>query len=261
MIRARTWSRLGLLVAAFAPAWCSADVLRVAVASNFMQPMQVLVEHFAAASGHDVRLSFGSSGSFYAQIANGAPFDLLLSADRAIPERLEREGKAVPGSRITYARGRLVLWSADNSLIDANSLEERPERLHDLPFRRLALANPTLAPYGRAAQQLLARVDPQGAFSSRLVRGDNVGQAFLFVSTGNAELGFVALAQVLEPETQALRSGSGWIIPEALHDPIEQDAVLLQAAAGKRGASELLDFLRSKEGREIIARHGYATPD
>ena len=262
-MRFASWgTRLGVaMLCATLPLACSAELLRVAVASNFMQPVQVLAERFSAASGHDVRLSFGSSGAFYAQISNGAPFDVLLSADRDIPERLEREGRVVPESRFTYARGRLVLWSSDSHLIDAGALDADPDSLQVLEFRRLALANPALAPYGRAAEQVLKTVDPLGSFRTRLVRGDNVGQTFQFVSTGNAELGFVALSQVLEPGSQQLRSGSGWIVPETLHDPIEQDAVWLQTAAGNRAAAEWLGFLRSAEGRVIIGEHGYTTPD
>lgn len=240
---------------------CSADVVRVAVAANFMQPMQALGEHFTAASGHELRLSFGSSGAFYAQISNGAPFDILLSADRAIPERLEREGKAVAGSRFTYARGRLVLWSADSHLIDAEALASEPAGLLALDFRRLALANAALAPYGRAAEQVLEAIDPAATLAPRLVRGDNVAQVFQFVSSGNAELGFVAYSQVLAAGSQQLRSGSGWIIPDTLHAPIEQDAVWLQQGADKPAAAELLEFLRSAEGKAIIAAHGYTTPD
>lgn len=230
----------------------SAETIHVAVASNFTQTMRELVQAFSAASEHEVRLSFGASGTFHAQISNGAPFALLFSADQAVPERLEQEGRIVPGSRFTYARGRLVLWSADPRLV-----AEGGEIPGSGEFRRLALANPALAPYGRAALQVLATLDPEGTLDKKLVQGENVGQTFQFVSTANAELGFVALAQVLQPGSGEWRAGSGWLIPETLHDPIEQDVVWLKQAANSKAVPALLDFIRGPEGRAIIAAHGY----
>ena len=230
----------------------SAETIHVAVASNFTQTMRELVQAFSADSEHEVRLSFGASGTFHAQISNGAPFALLFSADRAVPERLEQEGRIVPGSRFTYARGRLVLWSADPQLV-----EEGGAILARGGFRRLALANPALAPYGRAAVQVLAVLDPGGALREHLVQGENVGQTFQFVSTANAELGFVALSQVRQPGSDGWRAGSAWLIPETLHDPIEQDVVWLKQAENSKAVPALLDFIRSPEGRAIIVAHGY----
>lgn len=243
----------GIALLLFLPAGLlSAETIHVAVASNFTQTMRELVQAFSADSEHEVRLSFGASGTFHAQISNGAPFALLFSADRVVPERLEQEGRIVPGSRFTYARGRLVLWSADPGLV-----AEGGEILGVGQFRRLALANPALAPYGRAALQVLATLDPEGALDKKLVQGENVGQTFQFVSTANAELGFVALAQVLQPGSGEWRVGSGWLIPETLHDPIEQDVVWLKQAANSKAVPALLDFIRGPEGRAIMAAHGY----
>lgn len=250
----------GVLVLAFQSLVCQAEVLRVAVASNFMTPMEAIAAAFRAASGHELLLSFGSSGTFYAQISNGAPFDVLLSADRDIPRRLEDDGKVVPGSRFTYARGRLVLWSADPALIDGAALDADAGRLLQLSFRRLALANPVLAPYGRAAEQVLDHIDPADSLKAKLVRGENISQAYQFVATRNAELGFVALSQVLDPEGGWL-SGSGWLVPEAFHEEIAQDVVWLQGAAGKPAAGELLEFLRGETARAIMRAQGYGVGD
>lgn len=261
MSGSRWYWRLGLaLVLACQALACQAEVLRVAVASNFMTPMQTIAAAFTDASGHELRLSFGSSGTFYAQISNGAPFDVLLSADREIPRRLEEDGKVVPGSRFTYARGRLVLWSATSGFIDGAALDAEPAHLLRLSFRRLALANPALAPYGRAAEQVVAQVDPAGSLKTKLVRGENISQAYQFVATRNAELGFVALSQVLDPEGGWL-SGSGWLVPEELHEAIAQEVVWLQAASGKPAAGELLEFLRGETARAIMRVHGYGVGD
>lgn len=261
MSGSRWYGRSGFaLVLAFQALVCQAEVLRVAVASNFMTPMEVIAAAFSDASGHELRLTFGSSGTFYAQISNGAPFDVLLSADRDIPLRLEEDGKVVPGSRFTYARGRLVLWSATSSFINGATLDADPARLLQLSFRRLALANPVLAPYGRAAEQVLEHVDPGGSLKPKLVRGENISQAYQFVATRNAELGFVALSQVLDQQGGWL-SGSGWLVPEDLHEVIAQDVVWLQAASGKPAAGELLEFLRGETARAIMRAHGYGVGD
>ncbi len=226
-----------------------ADEVRVAVAANFAPVLLQLAEPFAAATGHRLLISGGSSGKLYAQIAQGAPFDVLLSADAERPRRLEAEGLALAGSRFTYARGRLALWSPKPGVVD-----DRGDVLRRGQFKRLALANPRIAPYGAAAQDVLQALSLWEALRARLVQGEDIGQTFQFVRTGNAELGFVAWAQVKAEGG----TGSSWLVPETLHQPIEQQAVLLARARDDQAARAFLDFLRGKPAREIIARAGYS---
>nr|WP_282452871.1 molybdate ABC transporter substrate-binding protein [Lysobacter sp. CAU 1642] len=220
------------------------------VASNFAAPMQALARAFEARSGHRVSVALGSSGALYAQVRHGAPFAVLLSADAEIPERLEVEGLAVPGTRFTYARGRLALWSADPRRLIADG-----EALRSGDFLRLAIANPRHAPYGMAAREVLDALDIELGREQTLVQGESIAQAYQFVASGNAELGFVALSQVWLDGS--LRSGSAWIVPETLHAPIEQQVVLLNAGAGQPAARDLLAFLAGDEAQAIIARYGY----
>jgi molybdate transport system substrate-binding protein len=228
----------------------AADEIRVAVASNFSETLQVIAARFEQASGHRVILLTGSTGKHYAQIRNGAPFDLFFAADAARPQRLEAEGAAVSGSRFTYAEGRLLLWSPDPDLVDAEAAV-----LRSGSFRHLAIANPKLAPYGKAAREVLTAMGLWDALQDRMVRGENIGQTFQFVASGNAELGFVAASQVLRPGQGV--PGSLWEVPRALYSPIEQQAVLLRDSPAGRA---LLAFLRSGEIRELIRRSGYDTP-
>lgn len=237
-----------IVIVASLPA-ARADEVRVAVATNFAPVLLQLAERFAAATGHRLLISGGSSGKLYAQIAQGAPFDVLLSADAERPRRLEAQGLAVAGSRFTYARGRLVLWSPKPGVVD-----EGGQVLRRGQFKRLALANPRIAPYGAAAQDVLQALGMWETLRARIVQGEDIGQSFQFVRTGNAELGFVAWAQVkAQGET-----GSFWLVPETLHRPIEQQAVLLARAGDNEAARVFVDFLRSKSAREIIARAGYS---
>lgn len=194
----------------------------------------------------------GSSGKLYAQIANGAPFDVFLSADQERPGRLEKEGLAVAGSRFTYATGRLTLWSAEPGRVgrDGAATLRRGE------FRRLAIANPALAPYGAAAKQALEKLGLWDRFKDRIVMGETIGQAHAMVASGNAELGFVALSSVLSPRTET--KGSRWDVPGDLHAPIRQDAVLLSRAAGNPAARGFLAFLRSEKARGLIESFGYS---
>jgi len=222
----------------------------VAVAANFAAPMRQIAAVFERDTGHQARLAFGSTGGFYAQIRNAAPFDILLAADAATPARLEAEDLALPSSRFTYAVGRLVLWSARRDVVDA-----RGEILRSGSLSRLAIANPKLAPYGVAAVQVLERLGIEGALRDRWVRGENIAQTYQFVASGNVEVGFVALSQVVAEGR--IKSGSGWIVPEALHDPIRQDAVLLARARDNPAALALMRFLRSDAARQVIAQHGY----
>ncbi|SDC47163.1 molybdate transport system substrate-binding protein [Paracidovorax valerianellae] len=227
----------------------AAEVL-VAVAANFTAPMQKIATAFEQATGHKAVLSFGATGKFYAQIKNGAPFQVLLAADDTTPERLEREGQGVQGSRFTYAVGRLVLWSPRAGYVD-----DQGQVLKTGDFAHLAVANPKLAPYGLAAVQTLDKLGLGERLQPRFVTGENIAQTYQFVATGNAPLGFVALSQVMEGGKIA--KGSAWQVPEALHDPIRQDAVLLANGKDQPAATALMQFLRSDAAREVIRAYGY----
>jgi len=242
--------RLLLAAVACLAVHAHAAQVSVAVASNFAQPMQEIAAAFEQSSGHRVVLAFGSSGRFYAQVRNGAPYQLLLSADEDIPARLEGEGLALEGTRFTYARGRLALWSATPGKVDAQG-----KVLRNGDFRRLAVASPRLAPYGAAAMQVIDRLGLAKQLQARIVQGENIAQAHQFVATGNAELGFVAWSQV---QSQGrIGAGSGWLVPAEMHAPIRQDAVLLRTARDQPQALALAAFLRSETARTIIRRHGY----
>lgn len=228
-----------------------ADEVLVAVAANFSAPMTRITEDFQAATGHTVKLVTGSTGKFYTQIAAGAPFEVLLSADDETPKRLIQDGHAVAGSAFTYAIGQLVLWSAQPGLVDDQGAVLTSGR-----FTRLAIANPKLAPYGRAAMQVLRTRKLADALAPRLVTGESIAQAWQFVATGNAEIGFVALSQVQVPGKPIV--GSMWRVPAALHDEIRQDAVLLHPGEKKAGALALLRWLRGEAARDVIRAWGYA---
>lgn len=230
-----------------------ADEVLVAVAANFAAPMQQLAPQFTARSGYRARITLGASGALYAQIHHGAPYAVLLSADRVIPERLLDEGLAVPASRFTYARGRLALWSADPQRLDGSDTLLRSGR-----FQRLAIANPRHAPYGAAAHEVLDALGIRLSAGQTLLRGESISQTYQFVATGNAELGFIALSQVWREG--ALTHGSLWRVPASLHAPLDQDAVLLLPGRDLPAARALLDFLRSDEARALIASFGYETP-
>ncbi|MGE8296055.1 MAG: molybdate ABC transporter substrate-binding protein [Pseudomonas sp.] len=227
-----------------------ADEVKVAVAANFTAPFQALAPAFEKATGHKLVASFGATGQFYAQINNGAPFDVLLSADDTTPARLESENATAPGSRFTYAIGSLVLWSADASYLDGTDAALKAGQ-----FRRLAVANPKAAPYGLAATQVLDRLGLSEAVKAKLVEGQNITQTHQFVSTANAELGFVALSQVYRDGK--LGSGSAWIVPQALYDPIRQDAVILRQGANNPAATALVEYLKGAEAARVIESFGY----
>lgn len=230
--------------------------IKVAVASNFMAVAQQLAQQFEQNTGHQVKLSFGSTGKHYVQILHGAPFDLFFAADSLRPQRLEAEGVALKGSRFTYAVGQLVLWSPDPDRVDPKG-----DALHSDDFRYLSIANPKLAPYGRAAQQLIEAKQLQQTLSGRMVRGENVGQAFQFVKSGNAELGLIAYAQVkqvraAEQTEPTKESGSLWVVPQSLYSPIEQQAVQL---TDHPIATAFAAFVRTPVALEIILSNGYRT--
>ena len=227
-----------------------ADVVQVAVAANFTAPARALAEVFARTTGHEARLSFGATGAFYTQIKNGAPFDVLLAADDERPARLEKEGDTVAGSRFTYATGQLVLWSAKPGLVD----DEGAVLKHG-QFGKIAIANPKNAPYGAAAVEAMNKLGLAAALQPKLVTGESIGQTYNFIATGNAELGFVALAQVLEGGK--LKSGSMWVVPAQYHAPIIQDAVILKRAANNPAAKAWMELLKTPQSKALIRSYGY----
>lgn len=237
-----------VLLFAMQPARAHAAQAHIAVASNFAAPMKKLAAQFEQATGHTLTLSSGATGKFYAQIKHGAPFDVLLAADDETPARLIREGDAVQSQ--TYAIGRLALWSERPDFINGSDAVLRQNR-----FQRLAIANPKLAPYGAAAIEVLANLNLTDSVKSKLVTGENIAQTYQFVASGNAELGFVALSQVMQNGT--LRSGSVWQVPATLHAPIRQDAVLLKHGANNAAARALLDFLNIPAAIILIRSYGY----
>lgn len=227
-----------------------AEEVQVAVAANFTAPMKVIAADFEKATGHKTVLTFGATGKFYAQITNGAPFDVLLAADDETPVKLEKENGSIAGSRFTYAIGKLVLWSTKTDLVDAKG-----EVLKKASFEHIALANPKLAPYGAAAVETMRKLGLLEKLQPKVVQGDSIGQTFTFVATGNAELGFVALSQVVEGGK--IKNGSAWIVPANLHNPIRQDAVILTKGKDNKAASALIDYLKSEPARVVIRSFGY----
>ena len=227
-----------------------AGEVTVAVAANFTAPMQKIASEFERTSGHKLKLSFGATGKLYAQIVNGAPYEVLLSADDETPARLEKEGLGVAASRFTYAIGRLVLWSPQEGKVDGEG-----KVLRDRNIQHIAIANPKTAPYGQAAIEMLQGAGLLGSLEAKFVQGENIAQTFQFVQSGNAELGFIALSQVWKDGR--MTTGSGWIVPTSQHQPIRQDALLLTRASGNAAARALLDYLRSPAARQIIKAYGY----
>ena len=230
-----------------------ADEVQVAVAANCTAPMQQIAAQFEKDSGHKAVLSFGATGKFYAQIVNGAPFELLLAADDETPARLEKEGQGVAGSRFTYAIGKLVLWSADPALVDGKG-----EILRKGGFRHLALANPKTAPYGAAAVETMGKLGVLSTLQPLFVQGENISQTQQFITTGNAELGFVALSQVFKDGR--ITGGSAWIVPASLYEPIRQDAVLLARGKDKPAAAALAAYLKGDKAKAVIRSFGYELP-
>lgn len=226
----------------------------MAVAANFAGPAKSLAARFSRETPHKVSLATGSTGKFYAQIRSGAPFDVFLSADDETPRRLEKESLAVPGTRFTYAIGKLVLWSPKEGVVDANG-----EVLHKGGFKRLAIANPKLAPYGAAARQALQKLGLWTAMQGKLVLGENIAQTLQFVVSGNAEIGFVALSQVQETG-KTPPPGSFWFPPRDAYEPIRQDAVLLARGSANPAARAFLQFLRTREAQVLIRESGYELP-
>lgn len=247
----KNWLGWGALAWALALGnWARADEVSVAVAANMTAPMQKIARAFAQDTGHQARLAFGSTGGLYAQIKNGAPFEVLLAADAETPARLEQEGLGVGGTRFTYAFGKLVLWSKDAKLVDAKG-----HVLRNGSFDKLAIANPKIAPYGAAAVQTLTALGLLQGVQAKLVQGESVGQTLQFVASGNAALGFVALSQVYADGK--ITQGSAWVVPDALYQPLRQDAVLLTGARDKAAPQALLRYLRGERARTILTSYGY----
>ena len=220
---------------------------QVAVAANFTEPAKEIATAFAAATGHKAVLSFGASGAFYTQISHGAPFEILLSADPDRPTRLEQEGQAVPGSRFTYAVGRLVLYSKTPGLVDDGGAVLKSGK-----FQKLSIADPAAAPYGVAAIQTMKKLGVYETLKPKIVQGASIAQAYQFVATGAAEVGFVALSQVIDQP-----GGSRWVVPTTDHSLIDQQAVLLFAGAKNPAATAFMTFMKSPAAIAIIKRYGY----
>ncbi|MEH6403706.1 MAG: molybdate ABC transporter substrate-binding protein [Sneathiella sp.] len=234
-----------LLILTYATA--NAGQVYVAVAANFTPAAKEIATAFDKKTGHRAILSFGSTGKLYTQIINGAPFEIFLSADQKHPKLTIEQGFAIKNTRFTYAAGHLVLYSADEQLIDKSV-----DILRAATFRKIAIANPKTAPYGRAAQEVMVNLNVLDAVQSQIVRGDNIAQTYQFVATGNAELGFVALSQVI-----GHKAGSRWIVPTGLYAPLKQDVVLLKTSKNNTVASAFFTFLKSPDAAAIIKKYGY----
>jgi len=228
---------------------CAAQA-HVAVAANFAEPLKAIAAVLQKTTGHTLLITAGATGRLYTQIQNGAPFDVLLAADTLTTAKLEDEGLVQTGSRFTFATGKLVLWSATADRVDAGGLILSAPNLGKVSF-----ANPKVAPYGVAALQVMAKLGLGGALQPKLVQGESIGQAFTFVATGNADVGFVALSQVIKDGK--LSGGSMWMIPQDLYSPIQQDAVVLKRAAQNEAAQALMLLLKSPNIKALIRSYGY----
>ncbi|MGA4635161.1 molybdate ABC transporter substrate-binding protein [Pseudomonas solani] len=244
-------SRLFIALAACTTANLAlAQDVHVAVAANFTAPIQAIAKDFEKDTGHKLVISTGATGQFYAQIKNGAPFEVFLAADDTTPAKLEKEGDTVSGTRFTYAVGTLALWSAKDGYVDAKG-----EVLKKNEYKHLSIANPKAAPYGLAATQVLEKLGLTAQVKDKLVEGQNITQAQQFISSGNAELGFVALSQIYKDGK--VTGGSAWIVPAELHDPIKQDAVILAKGKDNAAAKALIDYLKGDKAAAVIKSYGY----
>ena len=224
--------------------------IKVAVASNFANTLKEIAVEFQKDTGHQLAITPGATGKFYAQISNGAPFDVFLSADDETPRKLVQEGKAIAASQFTYAIGRLALWSPSPVLVDKNA-----DILKTDKFKYIAIANAKVAPYGQAAVQTMQKLGVLTQIEPRVVQGESIAQTFQFVSTGNAQLGFVALSQILE--NGKIKIGSAWIVPEEMHEQLKQDAVVLQSCKQILVCQALMDYLKSEKVKKMMASYGY----
>lgn len=249
--RLKACYRLALILSLYLlPIASLADIIRIAAASNFAPTLKAIAPYFERQTGHKIVISTASTGKHFAQIKQGAPFDLFFAADSEHPQLLEQTGAAVADSRFTYALGKLVLWSTDPDLLDRDA-----SVLRKGDFRYLAIANPKLAPYGRAAKQILEDFKLWDHLQTKIVRGENIAHTFQFVYSGNAQLGFIARAQLTQ--LQSGNQGSAWPVPQSLYGPIEQQAVLITS---KDSAKAFLEFVKTPQMLEIIQGFGYGTP-
>jgi len=246
------WVLAGSLIGAAT----QAGEVMVAVAANFTAPMQKIAQAFEQDTGHKAQLAFGATGKFYAQIKNGAPFAVLLAADDETPARLEKEGLVVAGSRLTYATGRLALWSKSPNMVDDKGDVLRSNSFNKLGIHKIAIADPKLAPYGIAAMEVINKMGVQAVVTPKFVQGESIGQAYQFVSTENAQLGFVALSQI--SFDGRITQGSAWVVPQSMHTPLKQDAVLLNPGKDNTAALALLKYLQADKAKTIIRQYGYA---
>lgn len=238
------------LAACFLTVGAYAAEVSVAVAANFTAPMKIIAQDFERETGHKATPAFGATGQLYAQIKNGAPFAILLAADDKTPAKIEAEGLGMPGTRFTYATGKLVLWSKRTGMVD-----DKGEILKSGKFDKIAIANPKLAPYGAAAMEVLEKLGLTAAITPKIVEGSNIGQTFQFVSSENAPLGFVALSQVFEGGR--IKEGSAWIVPTNMHKPIKQDAIVLSGGKGNAAADAFMKYMRSDKAKAVIRSFGY----
>ena len=252
LLRSSNWILLsvGAVLTAIASSACHAEVVRVAVAANFTEAAKEIGAQFEVQSGHAVVFSFSSTGQIYAQITQGAPFDVFLAADQVRPERAVQEGYAVSDTRFTYATGRIALFSQDSEMVKGERTLDRS------PFAKLAIANPVTAPYGSAAIETMKALGVYKALEDKIVQGGNIAQAYQFVATGNAELGFVALSQVAQHH-----AGSRWVVPESFHSVIAQDTVLLNRGANNNAARAFMTFLKGPAARAVKEKFGYGAGD
>ena len=224
--------------------------IKVAVASNFANVLKEVAIEFQKDTGHQLAITPGATGKFYAQISNGAPFDVFLSADDETPRKLAQEGKAIASSQFTYAIGRLALWSPNPEMIDKTA-----DILKTDKFKFIAIANAKVAPYGQAAVQTMQKLGVLTKIEPRVVQGESISQTYQFVSTGNAQLGFVAMSQIVE--NGKIKMGSAWIVPEDMHEQLKQDAVVLQSCKHMSACQALIDYLKSEKAKKLMASYGY----
>ncbi len=243
---------LPLLLSLLFALHAQAGEVRIAVAANFTAPAQKIAEQFRADTGHVVKLSFGGTGKFHSQIKAGAPFDVLLAADDETPGKLAAEGLADPASRVTYAQGKLLLWSRQPGLVDAKG------QVLQGNFRKLAIANPKLAPYGLAARETLEGLGLWSGVQGRIIMGESITQTLQFADTGNADLAFIALSQTFKDGKPLV--GSQWMPPAHLYKPIRQDAILLAKPQDKAAAEAFLRYLKSAKAGAVIKSFGYDMP-
>ena len=240
---------LGAVTIAVSATSAFAGSTNVAVAANFTEPVKEIAAVFKAKTGHELVLSFGASGQFYTQITQDAPFEVFLSADSARPKKLAEEGLGVKDSVFTYAIGKLVLWSKSPGVVTGE------DTLKQAKFAKVSICNPAAAPYGAAAVETMQALKVDAELKPKLVEGANITQAYQFVQTGNAEVGFVALSQVIGD-----KEGSRWLVPQKLYKPITQDAVLLKKGETNAAAKAFVDFLKGPKARAIIEKYGYEVP-